>query len=198
MYKFNRELHIHTINGVQVPGPTWVLKALGFINYPNIPGMDKYMHRGTYVHHACHLLNINDLDESSILPEYAGYINAWRSYRKDHPSKIISSEFPVYSKMWMYAGIVDAVTEDEIIDIKTSKIENPSWKYQIAAYRLAYQEMEGRKIPKRTIVQLFDKGQYKVIHYTDKNDERNWLTILSTYKLLQKDGLIKPSVEIDE
>ena len=199
VYTFDKEHHLHFINGVQVPGPTTVFKAEGYINYPDTPGMKDAMHRGSYVHHACHLLNHNDLDENSVASEYAGYIEAYKILLKDlHMPTVEASEEHVYSSTWMYAGILDHISGDILADIKTSKQSSFWWPWQTAAYALAWKEMTGKTIKKRIIIKLSAEGTYKIEEHKDKTDERTFLSILGNYKLKLKHGVYKLQGEDDD
>jgi CRISPR/Cas system-associated exonuclease Cas4 (RecB family) len=154
VYSFNKEKHEHHIDGIRVPGTTGILKAEGFIDY-KFASPDA-MHRGTYVHAACHLINKHDLDFDGLNPQYAGYVEAYLKFWNEHMSgkTITSSEENVYSFQWMFAGILDIIINgDTLIDIKTSKVKASWWKYQTAAYALAWNEMKGKKVIKNRYTQ---------------------------------------------
>ena len=192
IYTFNKEKHEHYIDGLRVPGVTGILKSEGFVNYQFAD--PSAMHRGTYVHAACHLINKNDLDWNTIQPDKRGYVEAYQKFIDENGINVldIQSEQNVYSFQWMFAGILDIIAGGaSLIDIKTSKVKAPWWKYQTAGYGLAWNEMQGKKVIKnRYSLQLAENGTYKLEEHTDKNDERNFLSILTVNKLKIRDSII--------
>ena len=200
-YTFDAEKHIHYINGIRVPGVTTVLKAEGFIDTDFFN--DEACYRGNYVHKACELINRGKLDLNSIKPEFKGYIDAFWTFRQENsPIEFINSEMNVFSETWGYAGIIDFISQTSagwlyLWDIKTSKVKAKWWKYQLAGYRAAYQEMTGKRITGCFSLQLTENGTYKVEQYDDvKENERNWFNILTVHELKLKEGIIKPQEEI--
>ena len=70
----------------------------------------------------------------------------------------VGSEIMVGSKRYMFGGRIDILARNRkgglvLIDFKTSKHVSPSMFSQVAAYKLAYEEMTDQKIVKCAIVQ---------------------------------------------
>ncbi|MDD5571930.1 MAG: hypothetical protein PHD97_12340 [Bacteroidales bacterium] len=190
IYTFDKEKHHHFINGIRVPGVTGILKAEGFID-TEFMGNPEALYRGNYVHLACHYYNIGKLAFDSLNDEFKGYIEGYMLFCQVEGIKDPLSELPAWSGLWMYAGIIDVLLEERLFDIKTSKQKSKWWKYQTAGYKALYEEMQGKKsIKERASVQLFSDGTYKIDEHKDKNDERNFMNILTVHKLKIRDGII--------
>ena len=178
--------HLYKVDGLQMDSVTQILKAEGFINdaFYTAGSAD----RGTYIHHGCHLDDLNDLDEASFNPEWLGYIEAWRKCKKDEGITIVKNEVRVYSKLWQYVGTLDKIggigSEGVIIDIKTGAPKKAD-KYQLEAYRTAADEMGLGKFHKYACY-LKKDGTYKLEPFTNKRDHNEWLSIVTVHNLKKR------------
>jgi hypothetical protein len=161
---FDSETHIYTLGGAVIPSVTQILKAEGFI------GSAWYSSgaaaRGTAVHAAIHYLTEGDLDESSVPPAIAGYLEAWKAFTAAGVFKAIMAETPLASTGYRFAGTVDVIGTgfggDALIDIKTGPWQ--SWHdLQLAAYATLAAE-HGHCAPgaETRILQLSADGKFKL------------------------------------
>lgn len=194
-YTFDSEKHIHYLDGIKIPGVTTILRDMGFISMKF--GSEEALYRGSYVHAACDQYNKGILDYEALKPEYRGYVDAWIKFINqgllDEGSW--KSEVNLYSATWKFAGIADLITGC-LYDIKTSKQEAKWWKYQSAAYRFMYKEMTGETLNARYSVQLSPEGEYKISEHKGKNDEREFLQILSVYQLKLRETGQEPEGDV--
>ena len=77
----NEERHEYAIDGVLRPSVTQTLKDAG-LTYDQWYTEEARL-RGKAVHAACQLLDEDDLDWDSVLPEYRGYVTAWERFKRD-------------------------------------------------------------------------------------------------------------------
>lgn len=88
-------------------------------------------------------------------------INAFLDWEKQHKVKWLETEQIVYSKKYGYVGLFDALAvidrKTVLIDFKTSKGVYNDYKYQISAYRAAYEEETGKKLSGNSLIVRFDK-----------------------------------------
>ena len=165
--------HRYLVAGRPVPSVTQVLKLRNLMPRYNdaAPGNgEDPMLRGRLVHQAIHFLNCGDLDESSVDPALAGYVDAYRSFRKDWVQHILWSEVAWGSPTFGFAGTLDLVCRfngripDSIIDFKTGAYDK--WMaLQLAAYEmLAEPYLIGNVNPKLEshTVLLRPTGTYQV------------------------------------
>lgn len=189
---FDEVSHTYRINGQVVPGVTSVLAPL--TNYDSVPAhvLQAAADFGKAVHRACELDDLgdlDDLDEATLDPALAPYLNAWRAFCADHSAQWEQIEAPVHHQALRYAGTPDRIGAlrglRAVVDIKTTAKLYPSVGPQLAAYR------EAAAMPTyalRVAVQLKADGTYTKKTYTDPNDWpvfcslltlRNWCALHS-------------------
>jgi hypothetical protein len=168
--QFDPATHAYTANGVGVPGVTSVLQACNIINYSHIPEDIRIaaLERGRLVHQVCQFDDEGTLAECSVDPQLAGYLEAWRCFRRRHRFEPDLIEHEGYSETYRYAGTLDrrgmltiGTPSRAIIDIKTNMA--PFWTaYQTAAYANFF---ESPAQFRRMGVELHVDGTFKVHEY---------------------------------
>ena len=184
-YHFDPGPHVHTLNGVVLPGVTSVLKAEHFVD--DRWWNDNARDRGTYIHQCIQALHENDLDESRLLSEYAGFIGGYRAFLIEKGFVATEVERPVCSISRMFAGVLDLIGTFRgnptltLIDAKTGD-PGEAVKLQTAAYRFAYYEETKTYIPERYALQLSREGTYK-LHgpFLDQSDETVFLSAVNCW-----------------
>ena len=85
-------------------------------------------------------------------------ILAFREWEVMHGVKFIATEDLVYSKKHNFVGTLDCVAEIGgkrcLIDFKTSKGIYPEMIYQVAGYKIAYEEFTGEKFDEHYIIRF--------------------------------------------
>ena len=147
--EFKEEGHVYTFGKKHLPSVTGILKSEGFIDDRFFD--DYSRNRGSMVHLACHLDDINDLDEGSLDPAIIPYLTAWRLFKKESGFIVEKSEQPRMSSAYQFAG-----TPDCIGYFPESNLT-------------------------RCSVELHNNGTYKLIPFKDRNDIKIWLSILACY-----------------
>jgi hypothetical protein len=176
---FDEANHVYTLDGEAVPSVTQILKAEGFIDDSFY---DEYSRdRGTAVHKAIHLHNNDDLDEESLDPVIAPYLEAWKKFKRETGLVVSESEKAFASERYRFAGTIDVLgtfpdTTCIILDIKTGG-PAPWHGLQLSAYDIL-QWAVGRK---RYGVYLSGEGTYKLNQYKDRQDREIFLSALSCY-----------------
>lgn len=126
--------------------------------------------KGSLVHRACTLDDQGILDESTVAPEFAEYLAAWRKFKNEKKVSVLENEFIVYDLTLGYAGTVDKlITWNRsgrpcIVDIKSGVKTDTHW-LQLAAYVRGSKEwrtLDG------LIVYLKDTGKYVLDFYEGK------------------------------
>lgn len=194
MLAFDAATHTYTLDGRVVPSVTQVL-ADTVIDTTWFTEASRL--RGSAVHVACHYDDEGDLKMETLPSSLLGYLDAWRSFRKDSRVEILAVERRVFSKRFFYAGTLDRIVRFpgmkpntvEIIDIKTG-LPDRAAGLQMAAYSHALLEEETFPwviSPVRRAVQLFDDGRYKVHPYADLNDFTTFTACLAVYRFKKGD-----------
>ncbi len=124
--------------------------------------------RGTAVHLACEYDDLGDLDEGSVAPEIAGYLEAYRKWKRESMAQIESIELREYNEAYLYAGTIDRVVVfpyrgRAVIDIKSGVPEK--WH---ALQTAAYANLLTYHMLSRFSLYLAEDGTYKIIeHYRE-------------------------------
>ena len=178
---FNNEGHIYTVDGTDTPSVTTIIKACGLIDTTWFN--DTATTRGKYVHKATELLDQDDLDEASLDPVIAPYVDAYRRFKQETGFVIDDIEKRVHNATYGYAGTLDRTgifPNDKIrslIDIKTG--QPAKWHgVQLAAYALCF----GSEVLNRYGLYLSNTGSYKLERFKDRQDANIWLACLTLYK----------------
>ena len=147
--------------------------------------------RGTAVHLATALFDLDDLDEGSLDPEVLPYLTGWMKFRNDtgftpFPGGI---ELPVVSARHKYRGTLDRIGEMKgkrvLIDIKSGMVGLGAGP-QTAAYLAAVNETVINHIQRRYIVQLTPDSDYRLIPMTSADDLPEFLNLLGHYRFLER------------
>lgn len=192
MLSFNEERHEYRWNGVVVPSVTQLLNALH--SFAGVPWdvLEAARLRGTRVHKACELFDLDDLDEEALaadLPQVVPYLEAWKKFVRDCEPNWEGIEEQVYHPSHRYAGTLDRRGEltvggqriqRAVVDIKTAVDLHPVWGVQTMAYSRACDWPDARRFS----CQLREDGTYRLREWTDPND---WpvfvsLTTLNAWK----------------
>lgn len=126
--------HEYFVDGVKFDGVTSILRAEGFMPSYVPPDLDWYLERGTMIHHATALWDMGTLDESTVDPRIAGYLESWKKYRQQDGSDVVllrpdEVEIMLHDLVYQFCGTLDR----HWCDIKSGGPER--WHiFQIAAY----------------------------------------------------------------
>lgn len=179
MLNFNSDTHVYTLDGQVLPSVTTILKSEGFIDTTFYNEWAR--NKGSMVHLACHLDDTGELDESTVDPIITPYLEAYGSFKSDSGFVVSSSETPLASPVYRFAGTPDKMGSFKdvtcaILDIKTGTVE-PWAAIQLAAYEI----LVGSPY-KRFALQLMDSGKYKLHPFTERSDRNIFLSALSIYQ----------------
>ena len=181
MLDFDPINHTYRVDGVVVPSVTQVLKSVGLINFSGIDALTlkRAADFGVAVHYACHLDDIDDLDESTLDDTLKPDLGAWRAFKgpKDDPMFFRQLETPIYSPVYQFAGTPDRISGQVIIDIKTGTTVYPVTALQLAGYAV----LADRPTARRLAVQLKPDGKYQIHEYKDRKDREIFLACLAIY-----------------
>jgi hypothetical protein len=196
--EFDPETHRYLFEGKPFPSVTRVLRPLDDFGGVNAELLDFARQRGIAVHEATALDDQGILDEESVVPLIAGYLEGWRRFRRESGFECLEIELPVVHGRFEYAGTLDrvGVLNDKvvIIDIKTGERLPLSCGPQLAAYSEAYSWGVGAALLKRPPemprkrfgVQLREDGSYALHPYDSPEDWEEFRNLLSHFRWLEK------------
>jgi len=174
---FDQAIHSYERDGVRVPSVTQILKECGLIDLEKYaPGSDI---RGRAVHLMCQYLDEGDLDESTIPTALAGYLEAYRTFLHDTGWQWIGIEKCLAHKTLNYAGMLDRISVDLVLDIKSGQPED--WHpLQSAAYLAMLENPMGRT---RYGLYLGSRGTYGLTEYPRQDFPRDWAVFQSALNI---------------
>lgn len=179
---FDAAEHAYHLDGRRLPSVTQILEDVGIIDYSGIPGAsrEQYLLRGQIVH-ACTQFDDemsvegNRLADDQIDPRVAGYVEAWRRFRRDTGFTPELIEHRAANKQYGFAGTLDRTgrlrgeTGVGLWDIKTGHAM-PWTRLQLAAYASFF---EKPRTLLRSVVELHEDGTYCVPFVWQARD---WMT----------------------
>lgn len=147
--EFKKESHVYYCDKVVLPSVTSILKSEGCID--DTWFNDYVRDRGSNIHLACHLDDINDLDEDTVGKVERPYLDAYRKFKRESGFVVEESEVPKANIELMFAG-----TPDKIGHFPNGTL-------------------------RRAGLELHDDGTYRLIPFTDRQDIGIWKIILAIY-----------------
>ena len=188
-FAFYSAEHRYELHGHTVPSVSEIIAPL--VDYSMVPEerLNFARDRGTAVHAACHLDDIDDLDESTVDAEHVlPYLIAWRKFKRDHNPAIELSEEPLYHEGLRFAGTPDKwmVINGARIggDLKTVAQMSPVTGVQLSGYQLLVKDRKGWGARERWGIQLRKDGSYRVTKYPDET--ATFLSLLNLYNWRKK------------
>ena len=173
---FDELSHTYTREGVVVPHVTGILAPLE--SWFGVPAsvLEYASDRGRAVHLATQLLDEGDLDEDSIDPVIAPYLDAYRQFIADAAPEWHGIEEKVYHEQHGYAGMLDRrgvlrglkASPEAVIDIKAVAQVSPATGVQTAAYSEAAPKTKKKR--RRFALQLKPNGTYKLHEFAEPSD----------------------------
>lgn len=168
--------------GARVPeSVSSILRKIGAAEYGEAPAFlphsrEYYMARGTAIHAAVDLDVRGTLDESSVHPDIAPFLECWRRFKRDAGWTTFLSEFSVHSELWDYAGTIDNVGNlldggaPIIVDLK-SGIPEEHYELQTAGYAVALgEQLPGARSFRRACLYLSKKNKARLDFHVKPSD----------------------------
>jgi PD-(D/E)XK nuclease superfamily len=201
---FDEPTHTYTVNGRAVPSVTTVLKSVRLIDFGAVADatLERARQRGTAVHQILHYLIEGALDQNSVDPALAGYVESAKAWLFDSGFTPIAVEQRLYHPAYHYAGTTDLVGylngTPTVADWKTGRAADAAADLQLAAYVGALRENppeEWAFLPKTTIIQRVSVEVHvdrrATAHlYRGPMDFQHWLQALAVFRQQQKRGLV--------
>ncbi len=178
--------HIYTVDDKVYPGVTTIIHEV----YPGYPYPEGAAERGHHVHLATQLFDEDDLDDGSLDPLVAGYLEGWKRFREEMDFQVKQIELKVHNSVYGYCGTIDriGVFTDKgqkpcVLDVKSGV---PEWWHslQTMAYSLCLEEPHNR-----ASVYLSKEGKYKIVNHTRRQDMQDWLCTLRCYQIKKENNL---------
>jgi hypothetical protein len=190
---FDEGTHTYRLDGQVVPSVTQVIRPL-FASAQQW-WKDEHRERGTKVHEATFLYDHDNLPEPYD-PEIAGYVEAYVRFREETGWSMWVAEKRICSQHYRFGGTLDRLfTTDDgatvLVDIKTSRTVSKVAGLQLAAYSLAFEEMEHGCyiVNHHYALHLSPDGKYRLVRFDDMAEARQaFLAALTLHNWRAKHG----------
>lgn len=190
MLTFDAIKHEYRVDGAVLPSVTQVLASCYDFSMVAPDVLERKRQIGVATHRAIQLSLADDLDESSIRPEWEGYFRAWQAFRREARITAFGAiEKPLYHPKLRYAGTPDVPLclngTWSVLDAKTADDTHPAWALQLAGYQelLNVNAAKGEpQIEKRFSLRLRENGTYRLDEFTDRRDFTTFLAALTVHR----------------
>lgn len=205
--EFEIESHRYTLDGVQIPGCTHVLAAMGCtpgFNFLSLEDLEFYRSRGHAVHKAVELSIRGELDKRTLhQTEVKPYLIGWERFCNDHKVVVqrlkgeVFVETPLYHKAFRYGVTPDVVASVDgkqgVVEIKATSAHCPATGLQTAAQLIAVRTVFplGPLAHRIGLRLLREEPYYDMKIYDERSDEAVWLSLLNSYNWLTKHKLLR-------
>lgn len=189
-FRFDRVKHEYWLDDRRLPSVSEIISPL--VDYSMVPEdrLAFARDRGTAVHLACHLDDINDLREETVDPvNVMPFLQAWRKCKDELEIEVEGSEEPLYDNVFMFAGTPDKrVTARRAsrkrikvaVDLKTVAKMSPVTGVQLAGYEILTKRSFSWSPDERWGVQLRADRTYKLEVYP--GEQPMFLSLLNFWK----------------
>ena len=200
---FREEGHVYTFKGAVIPSVTQVVDS--FVDFNHVPRdvLERARQRGNLVHQLTARWDLTPWPVGDPLDIYirdaglAGYMNGWLQFCADFKFQCVAAEQRCYHRKYRYAGTYDrecylngltGIEDLSVLDIKSGEY-TPEYAWQTAAYMHAINDGRmGNKVKRRYVVQVTDRGTYKVTEHKDPADFDAFIGALSVMNWRKRYG----------
>lgn len=181
---FDESAHEYTVGGKRVPSVSRLLRPLTELVYGgmNVETLRIAAEFGTAVHACTEYYDKGELDESSVIPEWQPYFQAYQKWQAEVKPEILQIEDRLGCAK--YAGTLDRICringELWVIDLKTTSVIHPHVGVQLAAYAALAEKFYGGAY-RRAALQLRGDGTYRIFEKSGVKDETCFNALLGIY-----------------
>ncbi|MBX9755844.1 MAG: hypothetical protein K2X80_13900 [Pseudomonadaceae bacterium] len=186
--EFDAATHSYSMGGVKLPGVTSTLKPLS--TYDDVPAsiLAAASARGTAVHLATELEDLETLDYASLDDEVTGYLIGYQRFKEVMRPEFLGIEQFTYHKTLKYAGMYDRElilhgmkrAKRAILDLKSCVTMMPTTGPQTAAYLAAVNSHRPKTehAIDRFGLKLGRDGTFELVPYTSDSDLHDFMSCL--------------------
>lgn len=183
--KFDDRLHQYTFNGRVVPSVSAILQPLTAMAYGGIDAqvLLTAARLGTAVHACTEYLDEGELDEATVDPEWAPYLDAYKAWKAAIRPEILGIELRLACSK--FGGTIDRIVKIDgqlwIVDLKTTSQIHKHVGVQLAAYAALAEKHLRTTGFRRAALQLRPDGTFKVREFSSITDETCFNALLGIH-----------------
>lgn len=173
--KFDERLHQYTFNGRVVPSVSAILQPLTAMAYGGIDAqvLLNAARLGTAVHACTEYLDEGELDEATVDPKWAPYLDAYKAWKTAIRPEILGIKMRLACSK--FGGTIDRIVKIDrqlwIVDLKTTSQIHKHVGVQLAAYAALAEKFTKKTGFRRAALQLKPDGTFKVREFSSITDE---------------------------
>jgi hypothetical protein len=183
--RFEPAGHKYFLDEEQIPSVTQVLEREQVLDGIPRDTLEAAREFGQHVHSAIALALQKQLDWKKLDPKLVPYVSAAMLFVKEAEVQVLRVEQRMHDPALKYAGALDLLgvlrKHTAVIDWKTAASMPRTAGLQLAAYEQLFRRNYGGRPLKRYGVQLFGKGNYKLVEYDDARDFNWFLSCLNLW-----------------
>lgn len=188
---FDPVLHEYRVDGERYSSVSEIISPIVDLTMVPEDRLNFARDRGTAVHKACELDDLDQLDESSVDPEHVlPYLKGWRLFKREHRPAFELIEEPLYHDLFKVGGTPDrwmTIGRHRIGgDIKTVAKMGPAIGVQLSGYELLVGREKKWVTHARWGIQLRKNGTYAVTKYPDET--AMFLSLVNLHNWSKKHG----------
>lgn len=193
MLSLKPETHEYRWSGERVPSVTQIIDPVQ--DWSRIPKetLARKATLGRAVHLACEFDDLGTLDEGTVHPHVAPYLEAYRRFRAEKRPKIKLIEKQLFHPTFRYAGTLDRVMEVDgyewVVDLKSCVVHYPPVGLQLAGYAAL---LDANDMPnphrQRGALRLAKDGTYDLKRYADPTDWPTFLSLITLKNWIARNG----------
>lgn len=160
--------HKYWRDGQRIPGVSEIIQAV-FPYEGHGLASERAREFGKVVHKVIELETKGVLDPSTVDPAIQPYLDQFQNFRCEYniPKTQCKTEIMLHTKE--YAGTIDLVTQDLIVDVKTGQ-KLPTHRLQVAGYRKLWNANSHKNKRKKAIV-VYLNGSDKMPEIVEEKPE---------------------------
>ncbi len=202
------ENHRYTLDGVQIPGCTQVLAAMGAtpgFNFLAPDELEFYRSRGHAVHSCVEMSVKGSLDRRSAgAKAVRGYMIGWERAQNDLGITVLRLygepfvEIPLCHPVYRYGvkpdvvAYVEAYKDSGVIEVKATSVHDPATGIQLGSQLIAVRNVMPEIGKLRLGLRLLpEEPYYDPKPYTERSDEATWISLLNSFNWLTKHRRLK-------
>ena len=186
---FNEADHSYTVNGRPAVGVTKALSVIEHWSFIDPDVLQRAADFGRAVHEACEFYDLGDLDEDSLDPALAPYLDGYKQFLAAKKPVWEHIEQRVASAALCCAGTLDRMgligKTRWLIDLKSTAATPITVGPQTAAYAEFAKQTLGFKPQKRACL-ILKPGGFNLVPLNDPADYSLFVSSLNVWRFLEK------------
>ena len=184
MFTFDEKTHTYYLD-VKIPSVSEIIAPLYDFSSVSPAKLENAAHYGKAVHKTIELFLTGTLDEDKLDDKLKQPLEEFKKCINKITNKLILVETQAYSDKFKFAGTIDLLSDDIVIDVKTRKYSPKTDDLQLAAYSI----LSGFNKPDLYILELLPDKPYNLVKVVNRQAKSMFLYMLDYWHKTNKFNL---------